>query len=365
MKHNKYSDHKIFSFPEKIKSFRDGRVTAPIYVRIKPTNRCNHGCFWCTYSDGTKRPRDHGREGHLQTGMHTAMQERDVMPTAKALELLNDLQVMGTKAVTFSGGGEPLMHPDICAMLRFSRDAGLDYSIITNGQLLRGDRAKELEQAKWVRVSMDYTNDEQMKKSRNTALGMFGDVMANLMQFAGNKAPGCDLGVNFIVTRENYEGLVEFARTLKILGVENVRFSPVYVQNFRQYHELIAPRVREQLQAAQYLCDDTFSLNSTYDLDSPSKQHHRPFTRCLYAQTVPVVGADLNVYPCHNTAYSAKHVIGSIRDQTFKDLWFADETAEFFRRLNPSCHCTGIECANQNKVVLFNALADASDDNFV
>jgi MoaA/NifB/PqqE/SkfB family radical SAM enzyme len=316
MKANAYNDYKIINFPDKIQAFRHGRITAPIYVRIKPTNRCNHGCSWCTYSDGTKRPLDHGKGEHLQTGMHSAMRERDMMPIGKALELLGDLYDMGTHAVTFSGGGEPLMHPEIVAMLNRCAALGIDYSIITNGQILRGDRATALLPARWVRVSMDYTNAEQMAKSRNTALGMFGDVMANLMDFAGIKPATCDLGVNFIVTRENHNGLVEFARTLRTVGVENVRFSPVYVRGFREYHAPIAESVRRQLQEAQALCHGGFSINTTYDIDSPGKQPVRPFTRCLYAQTVPVVGADLNVYPCHNTAYSAAHVIGSIADQS-------------------------------------------------
>ena len=58
MKQNKYSDYKIFAFPEKVQSFREGNVTAPLYVRIKPINRYNHACHWCVYSDGTLRPKD-------------------------------------------------------------------------------------------------------------------------------------------------------------------------------------------------------------------------------------------------------------------------------------------------------------------
>ena len=66
------------------------------------------------------------------------MNERDVMPKAKALELIEDLATMGTKAVTFSGGGEPLLHKDIVEIMTKTVSSGLDLSIITNGQLLAG-----------------------------------------------------------------------------------------------------------------------------------------------------------------------------------------------------------------------------------
>ncbi len=364
MHNNVYSDLKIFNFPEKVASFRAGTITAPLYVRIKPTNRCSHACHWCTYSDGTKRPKDVFAE-HLQTGMHGDMRERDVMPTAKAFELLDDLGDMGTNAVTFSGGGEPLMHPDIVPIMQRTCVNAIDLSIITNGQALSGANSETLSNAKWVRVSMDYTNAAGMAASRHVPERMFEQVMENIKNFAAQKSRTCDLGINFIVTRENHEHLCSFAATLKETGVENVRFAPVYVQNFQQYHAPIAARVRDQLQEIQTFTDANFSVNSTYVLDHPGKLPERPFARCFYAQTVPVVGADLNVYPCHNQAYSAMARIGSIAHQRFSQMWFSDETKRWFEAFNPSVSCTGIECANHMKVALFNQLAEMSVDNFV
>lgn len=364
MNQNRYSDFKILGHPEKVESFRTGRITAPLYVRIKPTNRCNHACRFCTYSDGTKREKDVAGE-HLVTGMHTAMSERDVMPLAKGLQLLADLAAIGTKAVTFSGGGEPLYHPEIEGLLGTTLRHGLDLSIITNGQLLSGHRAALLLHAKWVRVSIDYTSAEQMAASRHVPARLFEQVMINLREFAAKKPATCDLGINFIVTRYNYEGLIPFARELRNRGVNNVRFSPVYVEGFQDYHAPIAERVREQLQEMQQLCTpEGFSINSTYDLNSPGKSPERPFSRCLYAQTVPVVGADLGVYACHNTAYTDHGRIGSIAEQSFREMWFSEETAAWFRKFNPSCVCRH-ECANHNKVALYNQLADVSADNFV
>jgi MoaA/NifB/PqqE/SkfB family radical SAM enzyme len=166
------------------------------------------------------------------------MNERDVMPRDKALELIEDLSNIGTKAVTFSGGGEPLLHKDIVEIMTKTVSSGLDLSIITNGQLLAGERAEVLGKAKWVRISMDYTSAEQMASSRNVPDRSFDSVMQNIKNFSNTKTESCDLGINFIITRYNYEGLVPFAKQLKDSGVSNVRFSPVYVQNFKEYHRI-------------------------------------------------------------------------------------------------------------------------------
>ena len=45
------SGMKIFHFPEKLRSLprERGELLPPIHVRIKPTNICNHDCWFCAY----------------------------------------------------------------------------------------------------------------------------------------------------------------------------------------------------------------------------------------------------------------------------------------------------------------------------
>jgi MoaA/NifB/PqqE/SkfB family radical SAM enzyme len=366
MRNNKYSDLKIVGFPEKLESFREGRITAPVYVRVKPINRCNHDCFFCVYAQSNRKEIPNTEQGldHVVSQMHEDMNEADVMPTAKMLEVLDDFRDMGVRAITFSGGGEPLMHKDIVMFMQRTLEYGIDLSIITNGQLLRGDRATMLAHAKWVRVSVDYTTAEQMALSRRVPLRMFDDIIDNLRNFAAIKDAGCDLAVNYIIHRENYKGLVPFTRLLKEAGVNNVRFSPMWIPDFMQYHEPIKDEVNSQLREAQSLVDDDFSVNSTFDLNSNAHSPERAYTRCYFMQTVPVVGADQKVYACHNKAYDHTGCIGSIADKRFKELWFSAEAKLFFETLNPKCSCCH-QCANDSKNKHIMNLLGTSYDNFV
>jgi hypothetical protein len=81
-------------------------------------------------------------------------------------------------------------------------------------------------------------------------------------------------------------------------------------------------------------------------------------------QTVPVVGADQMVYACHNKAYDNTGVIGSIKDQSFRDLWFSEEAAKVFNTLNPKVSCQH-QCANDMKNIFLHDLIDGKPDNFV
>ena len=95
-----YSNLKFLRFSDQLDSWRNNSVVAPVHVRIKPINRCNHNCWYCAY-----------RFKDLKLGED--MDLSDVIPKEKMFEIIDDLIDMGIKAVTFSGGGEPLIYPHI------------------------------------------------------------------------------------------------------------------------------------------------------------------------------------------------------------------------------------------------------------
>lgn len=376
MRNNRYSDLKIIQFPEKLRSFEEGRITAPIYVRLKPINVCNHACSWCVYkADRKAAAREAAPQGKImpsiRSNMHTDMVEKDIIPTAKMLEVLDDFKAMGVKAVTFSGGGEPLLHRDIVLFMQRCLNFGIDLSIITNGQQLSGPRAEVLSFAKWVRISMDYTNGAQMARTRVVPEKYYEEVMGNIRTFARMKQPDCDLGVNFIVHRDNCEGLLDFAICLFKSGVENLRVSPMWCPDFVAYHLPIQEKVEAQLRQVQAWLDANpeterrrWSVNTSYDLHSSAHSPERAYKQCYFMQTVPVIGADQRVYACHNKAYDMSGCIGSIANQSFRDLWFSAEAKKVFKSLNPQCDCRH-QCANDSKNKHIINLINASRDNYV
>ena len=44
-----YSNLKIFDHIDKLnEAVKENKRVAPIYIRIKPTNNCNHKCYYCS-----------------------------------------------------------------------------------------------------------------------------------------------------------------------------------------------------------------------------------------------------------------------------------------------------------------------------
>ena len=96
---SKYSNLKIFHYQEKLDNLtlNTQEIKPPLHIRIKPTNVCNHNCWYCAY-----------KVDYLQLGQD--MVERDYILEDKMMEIINDCAEMGVKAITFSGGGEPFTY---------------------------------------------------------------------------------------------------------------------------------------------------------------------------------------------------------------------------------------------------------------
>ena len=125
------------TFPSKLlhnKVIKDGKIV-PIHLQLIPTNACNQTCSFCSCSDRRK-------------GLELSLE--------KMKGILNVASQLGTKALTITGGGEPLMHKDLNEMIRYAAERGIECGLTTNGKLL--DRLEEHKNLTWCRIS---TSDEQ------------------------------------------------------------------------------------------------------------------------------------------------------------------------------------------------------------
>jgi len=152
------------------------------------------------------------------------------------------------------------------------------------------------------------------------------------------------------------------------VGVNSVKVAPCIVSNSgrenNKYHKPIFNKVKEQVsRALDNLVSEEFEIFDAYhgQLESFKKE----YTWCPYLQILPVIGADQNVYPCHDKAYNLEEgLIGSIKNQRFKDFWFQDKH-KFFK-INPSIHCNHhCEANAKNKIILEYLNADVEHVCFV
>lgn len=280
---------------------------------------------------------------------------------------MSDMKDMGVKALTFSGGGEPLCYHSIIPALKMVQDTGIDYSMITNAQELYGEKARLLENAKWIRVSMDATNAESYKKIRNVET--YEKVIANIADFAKTKKSYCTLGINFVVTTDSYKDIYDFCKKMKETGVDNIKFSPLMVkEDIVGYHSKIRSLVEEQLEKAKLnLQDENFQIIDKYTGDMMLEDGFtKSYKRCYMKEVFTVIAADQKVYFCHQKAYRRDGLIGDISHRSFKDLWYSDEVSGTFENHDASRECC-FRCAFEERNILLNDLInlDKNHINFI
>lgn len=355
---NAYNEVKIFHHKDLLDALSQDKHIAPLYVRLKPTNLCNQHCSYCTYGSGNT---------HKKTNNRNNISHQDMIPWEKLQEILSDMKAMGTKALTFSGGGEPLTYPYIVDAARLATDYGIALSLITNGQLLSGERAQEFYNARWVRVSFDAPEEIVYMKLRGVTAQSYKQVIQNIGSFAKNKNPDCVLGINFVISKANYNLVYTAASLMKEIGVDNIKFSAV-IENSAHYHDEIKDDVIDQIHRAESkFCDEKFSIVNNYEHEWKDKHLiMQTFPVCYTCRLVTVIGADQKIYFCHTRCYDSYAEVGDLRERSFRDVWVSEDTKNRIRGLSPQRDCKNI-CVYEARNKLIQAYLDVNEQhvNFI
>jgi len=319
-----YNFNRLEYHPEAIKALANGSINPPIQVRIKPINRCNHDCFFCAYSDTSRKEHKNvDAIDHIDTKMHQETNLKDMIPTDRLISLIGELADYGVKSITLSGGGEPTIHPGFLDAIKIAHKRGLDTSLITNGSVIKNGWMDEMMAMKWIRISIDYSSPDSLARSRNIHHGEFDKIMANISKLCSYKritGSKVEIGVNFIVHKDNKSSIAEMANTLANVGVDNIRFSPIWIPDFRRYHEEIEDDVLDQLKEIGGKVKNT-SIFSTYDINAKEHYETRPYKICYTQHLVPVIGADQYIYRCHHLAFTEEGRLADISHKTFSEAW--------------------------------------------
>ncbi len=332
-----YSSLKVFNFPDRLEAIRERRLPAPIHVRVKPMNHCNHDCWYCAY-----------RVGHLQLGAD--MDVKDSIPEPKMHEIADDLVEMGVKAVTFSGGGEPLIYKPLPDVIERLAQGGVRVGCLSNGSNLKGRMADVFaEHGTWIRVSMEGWDDASYAEARNIKPGAFTKLMDNMSAFVARNTR-CVLGVSMIVGHDNHEHVSELVAKLKAVGVNHVKLTGAVVSNDgaenNVYHRKLKPRVDEEIARARDMADEGFTvLDHYHELE---ERFSRSYHYCPNIALNPVIGGDCVVYTCHDKAFTKNGTLGSIKDTRFRDMWFSEENRERVYAIDPAKLCPH-QCADHIK----------------
>lgn len=145
---------KVFQHLDRLQALKKGRPLAPINIEIDLSNRCSLGCEWChfayTHTRGPLKGKRAKPAGAVLGG--------DLMETALATRIIEEFVRAGVKSVTWTGGGEPTLHPDFDRIVQFAQP-WIHQGIYTHGGHIDEKRAALMKRAMtFVYVSLDASN---------------------------------------------------------------------------------------------------------------------------------------------------------------------------------------------------------------
>ena len=329
-------DSKIFNPQAKVlihykkiqKYLKTGNVD-PITIEVDPSNACNHSCPFCISG-----------HIHLSKFKGTKFFDRRMMKKEVLMSLVQDIVKMDVQSLSWTGGGEPTQNPHLKEAIQFiKKNSNIEMGMFTNGTLLkRFDLFSTIvDSFSWVRVSIDAGsaktyNDLRVTNDKNNFDVMLSNVK-ELIKTKKEKKSKVFIGVGFVVTKDNYNEVVDFAKLFKDIDVNYCQFKPEIIQVERngerdKIKEQIGSdfwitKVSTELEKAQKILGTKFECNSykLEDLIKSPKDYGRNYKQCIGSQFQPCVGADGNVYVCTNHRGHKEYSYGNIEDKSFKEIW--------------------------------------------
>src|SRR5580704_6194304 len=137
----------------------------PLLAHIIPIRRCNLACTYCNEFDDFSKP----------------------VPTEEMFARIDRLGSFGTSIVTVSGG-EPLLHPELDAIIGRIRKNGILAGLITNGYLLVKERIERLNRAglEYLQISIDNVMPDIVSKKSLKVLDQKLELLAEYAEFHVN-----------------------------------------------------------------------------------------------------------------------------------------------------------------------------------
>jgi len=194
----------------------------PIMAHIIPIRRCNLACTYCNEYDDVSPP----------------------VPTDVVIHRINKLADLGTSIITLSGG-EPMLHPDLDAIIGAMRQRGVLACMITNGYLLMPDRIKRLNRAglDHMQISIDNVKPDDVSKKSLKVLDKKLQMLAEHAEFHVNINSVVGGGIHdphdaLVVGKRAIE--LGFSATVGIIHDGGGQLRPLGEQERAVYHEMKA-----------------------------------------------------------------------------------------------------------------------------
>ncbi len=335
------SPYKWASHINKLTTLAQNGDVFPVTIELDLVSYCNHSCGWCV------------DPLHMQNSLERSFVSK----------LLNELKSLAVEGIVFKGGGEPTLYKSFADVIEEARSLAFEIGIVTNGSRLKNLHDKIVQNASYLRVSIDGPTPESHQKihrsndfediieavyktvelrnnlpQRHPIIGLSFALDYSLISLVDKAINlGHRLGVNYILLRPPFFEEVGRKNTMTI--EQKKELLAVFKRKSQSYTgemKIFIDYWISDSEASTLLSRDESPRRGKYMGPDANGIEHLT-RRCLASPLLAVVSADKKVYPCCNLRFLEEWNVGVIdygEKNTFNKLWKSERRREIMDRIH-------------------------------
>lgn len=238
------------------KSIVENRII-PTHIQINPTNKCPLDCSFCSVKNRNK---------NLELSI------------SDLKKLTQEFINLGTKAVTITGGGDPLAYESLGEYLGFLYDQGIKSGLVSNGILFKKSDYSFMNKVTWCRISL---SDEY-----NLLTPKLETVVQNSQT---------DWSFSYVIKPET--------RATKV--IEAIKFANKNkFTHVRLVDDILNDNPISRIE--QLKKEISSNVDDSIVIYQGRKSYTKGHKRCLISLLKPNIGPDGNIFACCGIQYSKK-----------------------------------------------------------
>lgn len=254
--------------------------------------------------------------------------------------------------IVFGGIGEPTVHPHFMEMVKEVKNRGYALGVTTNGAFLTEKRLKKLVELRTdiIYFSIDSIPTQRIDLGHQTSALVLDRIKKIVDIKKELKTEFPHIGVEFVITKENYKGIFRIAKFLKDYNVDILLFSNILPLNERMKDMIVYDG---SVDIEDYVEEIHRKAYFNYVIKVPEFKMKTERHCDFIEEKAAVIRWDGEVSPCYRFLHTYTEYIfgrpkrveafsfGNVREKSLKEIWTSREYSWFRfivkNSLYPSC----------------------------
>lgn len=308
---------KLLAHLPRLAMLQQGEIPPPVNIEADLSNRCQLGCVFCHFAHVHVRGPLAGTPR-----LENAVPGGDLMDVTLALRMIDQFAEAGVESISWTGGGEPLLHKGFDQIVTYAKAAGLVQGVYTNGVAITGAKAALLKETmRFVYVSLDAV--DALSYQAHKGVDRFDAVCDSIERLVAADGDAT-IGVGFLLGEDNWQDVYRVGALIEDLGANYGQVRPIILFDVDEpgqptgdlsWLDDAVTAIEEETAAYSCIEADVSRFTALRDWTG----HGYP--TCWWSGLQAVVTPSGKMFTCVNKREMGDALIGDLAVESFGEIW--------------------------------------------